>query len=235
MAEHLLALVGVGVLVEDAGEVLVGQRGPQCGWGVGCWALPGGYVQAGEDPADAAAREVREETGLHIQLLGPRTGEPLTPFLVTQPSNHTVLTLWYRARVVWPLAPSRRLDGREPTKCATWHFVRPDGLADLAQGAADGQAEWLPIRRLWQAVPWVFVPDSYLEARGHTSLRERLRHDDAARQLYRALEVLGQKVREGSEAVVEIYRRRTPETPPQADLRLTAHAGQDFLASLREE
>lgn len=35
---------------------------------LGLWLQPGGHVDTGETPAEAAVREAREETGLHVEL-----------------------------------------------------------------------------------------------------------------------------------------------------------------------
>ncbi|MCB9591620.1 MAG: AmmeMemoRadiSam system protein A [Sandaracinaceae bacterium] len=54
----------VDVVVEVRGGVVLIERARHP---IG-WALPGGFVDYGEEPADAARREIEEETGLHVEL-----------------------------------------------------------------------------------------------------------------------------------------------------------------------
>src|SRR5437588_2065800 len=55
-----------GCLVIDAGRVLLLRRGimPR----LGQWTFPGGYVDLGETPEQAAIRETAEEVGMNVRL-----------------------------------------------------------------------------------------------------------------------------------------------------------------------
>ncbi len=56
--------VGIGVFVLKNGKFLMAQRFGAHGHGT--WSLPGGHLEFGESFEDCAAREVLEETGLHV-------------------------------------------------------------------------------------------------------------------------------------------------------------------------
>ena len=56
-------------VVEHDGRFLIGQRPPDVPLG-GLWEFPGGKVEPGESPADAAVRECLEETGLRVEVTG---------------------------------------------------------------------------------------------------------------------------------------------------------------------
>jgi 8-oxo-dGTP diphosphatase len=83
-----------GALVEHSGKVLLVRRAvtPY----LGDWDIPGGFLHEWEHPAEAARREVREETGLDIELtellgmLLDRYGD----------ADYNTLNIYYRARVL---------------------------------------------------------------------------------------------------------------------------------------
>ena len=60
--------VGVGAVVVDSGRILMIKRGkpPR----MGDWSLPGGAQKLGEVVDETARREVGEETGLEVEILG---------------------------------------------------------------------------------------------------------------------------------------------------------------------
>jgi 8-oxo-dGTP diphosphatase len=83
--------VAVIALIEHAGRVLLVRRAINPGKGL--WALPGGFMDAGELPSHALKREIREEVGLEIQV-----NELLAIFpMVNQNDTSQGIVLAYRA------------------------------------------------------------------------------------------------------------------------------------------
>jgi putative (di)nucleoside polyphosphate hydrolase len=63
----------VGIfLINDAGKILVGRR---IGAEADAWQMPQGGIDEGEEPADAAMRELEEETGTgNARIIGQAAG-----------------------------------------------------------------------------------------------------------------------------------------------------------------
>ncbi|MSS70484.1 MAG: NUDIX domain-containing protein [Candidatus Latescibacteria bacterium] len=101
------------------------------------WLPPGGHIDPNELPCDAAVREVREETGLEVELLSPRSAmggvrvlsQPVCILLEKIVEGHEHIDLIYFGRVVGgALAPSL-----EETEGCRWCTAQDLGSPDIAE------------------------------------------------------------------------------------------------------
>lgn len=116
---HLTIAVAV---VRRDGRVLIGRR-PETGLLGGLWEFPGGKVEAGEAPRDAAARELREEMCVEAEVRDELA-------VVEHAYSHFRITLH---------AFEARWTGGEPCGRAAsdWRWAAPEELAGYAFPAAN--------------------------------------------------------------------------------------------------
>lgn len=88
--------VAGAIVFRDDGAVLLVQRGRAPS--AGTWSLPGGRIERGETPEQAAVREVREETGLvvdrpwHLEIVRVADGDTVYVIheIVCEPTDATI-------------------------------------------------------------------------------------------------------------------------------------------------
>jgi len=85
MGEKQFPRIGSAVIVAQEDRVLLGVRGKEPNRGK--WVLPGGKIEPFESVEEAAKREIREETGLEIEL----AGRALVKEIIDAPNEHRII------------------------------------------------------------------------------------------------------------------------------------------------
>ncbi len=130
-------IVAVAAIVFDsAGRVLLIERGTPPG--VGLWSVPGGKLEGAETLAQGVAREVREETGLIVEV------GPLACVIERMGDDHHFVILDYLARVI-----GGTLAAASDARAARWVTAEDlpalplaDGLVDVLARARATHAAW---------------------------------------------------------------------------------------------
>ena len=130
-------IVAVGAFVFDPeGRVLLVERGQPPGSGL--WTVPGGKLEGGETLVQAVAREVREETGLIVEV------GTLACVVERIADDYHYVILDYLARIIGgSLAPAGDVrSARFVPEMELFKLPLTDGLMPLIERARKGFAAW---------------------------------------------------------------------------------------------
>ena len=84
--------VSTAVVVEVDARVVLGRRSIEPGYGL--WCLPGGFVNDDEEPAEAAARECREEIVANVEMISL-----VGVYHVPKTDASSIVVIAYRGRI----------------------------------------------------------------------------------------------------------------------------------------
>lgn len=82
-----------GLLRRDD-QMLLCRLSERVGMNPGCWTLPGGGLDFGEDPEDAVVREFKEETGLLVQVSNLVAVNSLSDSMPGWPPMHSIRIIY---------------------------------------------------------------------------------------------------------------------------------------------
>jgi len=138
MSAGVRPVVAIGAIVFDAaGRVLLVERGRPPG--VGQWTVPGGKLEPGETLERGVVREVREETGLTVEV------GPLACVVERIGDGYHFVILDYLARVLGdgvPLAGDDARHARFVDDAELAILPLTEGLADVLARARATYATW---------------------------------------------------------------------------------------------
>ncbi|MHB8245582.1 MAG: NUDIX domain-containing protein [Acidimicrobiales bacterium] len=106
-SDLLLLPAATSLVKDDQGRMLLVRQAGSCRW-----AFPGGGVEPGETPEEAAVREVREECSIDIELDGIMTVVGGERFRVTYPNGHLVeyFTVMFAAHITRGMPEADRVE-----------------------------------------------------------------------------------------------------------------------------
>lgn len=125
----------VGALVyDDAGRLLMIRRGHEPDRGR--WSLPGGRIEAGESDTEALTREVREETGLAVEV-----GDLVGSVELRNVHGGTAQVRDYRCRLAAGSDPGAAVAGDDAADVGWFAGAELETL-DCSAGLRDTLREW---------------------------------------------------------------------------------------------
>ena len=110
----------VAVFVVWEGKVLLHRHRK-----LGMWLPPGGHIEEGELPDEAAVREVCEETGISVELVGERREDVTDPKQIHQPAGVQLENI----------APGHQ-------HIDLIYFARPNGPTNIHQDFSEDKVGW---------------------------------------------------------------------------------------------